>query len=93
MPAAAPGAIASVTATATTGKITVTWTASSDATMYLIQRSVDSGATWTTLKSNQTGLSYTDTAVTKGVTYRYRVRGRNSSAYGPFTTGANVTAK
>ncbi len=86
-----PGAISSVTAAPTAGKITVKWTASSGATMYLIQRQANGGA-WTTLSTAYKSTAYSDTTVTKGNTYVYRVRGRNAEGYGDFRAGMAVTA-
>ncbi len=86
-----PGAISSVTATPTAGKITVKWTASSGADTYLLQRQVDGGA-WTTLATVST-LTYTDTMVTKGTKYAYRVRPKNEAGYGTFKACSAVTAK
>jgi titin len=91
-----PGPISSVTATATSGKITVKWSAASNATMYMIQRRAYAGGAWgdwTTLKSNQTGTSYTDGTAAKGTKYQYRVRGRNSAVYGSYKSCSTVTAK
>ncbi len=88
--AAAPGAIATVTAKAEAGKTTVTWSASSGAKAYIIQRRVKDSADWTTLKSNVTGLSYVDTTGVAGTVYQYRVRGRDGTNYGPFKVSSVV---
>ncbi len=91
-----PGSISSVTASATSGKITVKWSAASNATMYMIQRRAYAGGawgSWTTMKSNQTGTSYTDGTAAKGTKYQYRVRGRNSARYGSYKCCSTVTAK
>ncbi len=88
-----PGAIASVTASAAPGKITVTWTAAEGAAQYIIQRRVKGADTWTTLKSNVTGLSYVDTTGEAGTVYQYRVRGRDGTSYGPFKLSSVVRAK
>ena len=92
--AALPGAIAAVTAKATAapGQITVTWTASSGATAYIIQRRVKGSDTWTTLKSNVTGTSYVDAAGVAGTVYQYRVRGRDGTNYGSFKVSSVVRA-
>ncbi len=84
-----PGAIASVKTTGVTGKITVTWSASTYATMYVLQRQRNNG-TWETLKTNLAGRSYTDTAVAAGGTYRYRVRGRNALGMASYKVGESV---
>ncbi len=88
-----PGTIGSVTAKASAGKTTITWTASSGATAYIIQRRVKDGDAWTTLKSNVTGLSYEDTTGVAGTVYQYRVRGRNGTVYGPFKLSSVVRAQ
>ncbi len=91
--AAVPGAIASVTAAAAPGKINVSWSASAGATAYILQRRVKDSDTWTTLRSNITGLSYEDATGEAGVIYQYRVRGRNGTVYGPFKVSSVVRAK
>jgi uncharacterized repeat protein (TIGR02543 family) len=88
-----PGTIASVTATASVGKITVSWTESEGATAYIIQRRVKDDTTWTTLKSNVTGTSFEDTTGEAGVVYQYRVRGRDGTVYGIFKVSSVVRAK
>ncbi len=82
--AAKPGAIASVTATASAGKVTVSWKASANAVTYLLQRQVYGESAWTTVKSGHKALTYTDTAVAAGTRYRYRVRGVNDAGAGAF---------
>ena len=90
-----PGAISSVTAAASTGKITVTWTASANAAQYVLQRRSYSGGVWSaweTKSSTLTARTYTDTAVAGGTVYQYRVRGRNGSGYGAFKAGTSTKA-
>lgn len=70
---------ASVTATAGSGQISVTWGAVSGASRYQLERSADNGATWTTLLLYQTANSYTDTTVASGTSYQYRVTAFSSS--------------
>ena len=88
----APGAIASVSAKAEAGKITVSWTKSANATAYIIQRRVKDDTKWTTLKSSVTELKYVDTTGEGGTVYQYRVRGRDGSNYGPFKVSSVVRA-
>jgi hypothetical protein len=90
---ATTGTIATAAATAAPGKITVTWTESEGATAYIIQRRVKDDTTWTTLKSNVTGLSYEDTTGEAGVVYQYRIRGRDGTVYGIFKVSSVVRAK
>ncbi len=94
--AAKPGAISSVTAAATAGKISLKWTASAGASTYLVQRrAYQNGAWsgWTTVVSANRTLFCADAKVTKGVKYQYRVRGANASGSGSFKTCSAVTAK
>lgn len=70
---------ASVTATAGSGQVSVTWGAVSGASRYQLERSADNGATWTTLLLYQTANSYTDTTVASGTSYKYRVTAFSSS--------------
>ncbi len=89
---ALPGPVASITAAATAGKITVSWSASDGATGYILQRRVKDSATWTTLNSNVSGTAYADTTGVGGTVYQYRVRGRNSDGYGSFKASGVVRA-
>ena len=57
---------------ASTGKIKITWTKVSGAKSYDVYRSTD-GSNWTLLK-NTTGTSLTNTSVTAGTTYYYKVK-------------------
>ncbi len=94
--AAKPGAISSLTATVTAGKITLKWTASSGASTYLVQRrAYQNGAwgNWSTVVSANKTLTCTDSKVTKGTKYQYRVRGNNAAGAGSFKTGSALTAK
>ncbi len=93
--AATPGAIASLTATPSSGKIAVTWTSSANAAQYELQRRIYSGgvwSSWATVSNTLTATSYNDTAVTGGTVYQYRVRGRNGSVYGSYRNGTSTKA-
>ncbi len=96
VPAAAkPGAIASVTAAAVTGRINVSWRASANASQYVLQRRAQTNGawgSWSNISTTLTGLSYADTAVTAGTLYQYRVRGRAGSAYGAYKVSSSVKA-
>ncbi len=90
-----PGAVASMTATPSAGKITVSWSAAANADTYLLQRRLYAGGVWSswgTLGSSLTARTYEDTTVAGGTVYQYRVRARNASGYGPFKNGTSVTA-
>lgn len=81
--ASAPQAPANVTAAADIGEVAVSWSQPLDGgypiTGYLVERSADDGATWTTLASNvDPGVTtYTDASASAGTTYRYAVTGKN----------------
>ena len=92
MAGSTPGDISKVTVKASSGKITVTWTASSGAAGYIVQRKVKGGS-WENLSTNVTELSFVDKNVKAGTVYQYRIRPRNGSIYGSFKASAEVTAK
>jgi endoglucanase len=54
-------------------RIDLTWTASAGATSYNVKRSTTSGGPYTTIATNVTTTSYSDTSVTAGTTYYYVV--------------------
>jgi fibronectin type 3 domain-containing protein len=77
---AVPATPAGLTATAGTVKVTLAWTASSGATSYNVYRSTSSGGEGATAyASGLTSPSYTDTSVTAGTTYYYKVAAVNST--------------
>jgi large repetitive protein len=88
---AAPVATA-VAATATS--TTVTWPTVTGATSYVVQRSVDSG-TWATVNSptavTGTTQTYTDTGLTAGTEYFYRVQAVNAGGNSQFSPVVSTT--
>ncbi len=62
-------------------------------TGFAIERSADNGSTWTILDSALAAntVSYTDTSVTKGSSYKYRVRAVNSFGESEWTVSSNLT--
>jgi len=77
-----PNAPSSLSANAVTGKkINLKWTdASSNETSFIVQRSTNGGSSWTwstTLAQNTT--TYTNSGLTVGTTYTYRVGSSNST--------------
>ncbi len=54
-------------------KVDLTWNAVTDATSYIIKRSIIAGGPYTTIASGVTGTTYTDMDVTNGTTYYYVV--------------------
>ncbi len=85
--AAAP---ANVKAAATSGKITVTWTAVSGATKYKVRR--HDGTGWADYKT-VSATSLTDTSVTAGKTYKYAVYAYVNGAWGGASAIVSATAK
>lgn len=87
--AALAGAPTALNPTAGNSQVALTWAApASDGgeaiSDYTLEYSADSGATWiTVVRSANTALSYTFTALTNGTTYSFRVSAFNGSGTGP----------
>jgi Glycoside hydrolase family 44 len=73
-----PAAPSGLTATAGTGQVSLSWTASHGANSYSIKRSTASGGPYTQIGTATTN-SYIDTSLTQGTTYYYVVTASNSS--------------
>jgi hypothetical protein len=71
-----------LTATPGSGQIALSWSAVPTAASYSLMRSVVSGGPYTTVASGLTSTSFTDTAVTRGVTYFYCVTADGSTGQG-----------
>ena len=82
--AAVPGKPTGVTAVAGNAQVTLSWVApTGTVTSYKLYRSTTSGGQGTTVyKSALTGSSYTDTGLTNGTTYYYKVAAVNASGTG-----------
>lgn len=77
---------------AASGQITLTWSASTAATSYRIERSLTSGTGYTLLATVAAPtLSYTDTALTPNTTYYYRIQAINP-AYTTTATSPETSA-
>lgn len=84
--AALPGAF-TLSGTAGDAQATLTWTASSGATAYKVERAVGNGA-YTVLASGLSALTYTDTTAVNGTSYNYRVVATNTEG----STSSNIIA-
>ncbi|MBI3813386.1 MAG: fibronectin type III domain-containing protein [Nitrospinae bacterium] len=86
----APSAPTGVTATATSGQVSISWTSVSGATSYNIYWSTTTGVTKTTGTKITGGTSpYTHTGLTNGTTYYYVVTAVNS--YGESSESSQVS--
>ena len=84
-----PSQVTGLAATTTTNtSIDLAWTAPGSngyaVTGYVIERSTDSGSTWSTLVADtqSTSVAYSDTGLTNGLIYTYKVSGINSLGTG-----------
>ena len=90
--ASAPSTPTGVAATAGNTQATLTWTASTGATSYNVYRSTSSGGEGSTAyKTGITGTSFTDTGLTNGTTYYYKVAAVDSAGTSPQSTEASAT--
>lgn len=86
-----PGAPGALSATPGTAQISLTWTAATGATAYRIHRATTSGGPYTTIQSNWTGTSFTNTGLTNGTPYYYVVTAINLVGEGPSSNEASAT--
>jgi chitodextrinase len=87
-PPAAPTGVSATPISST--QIDVTWQASSGATGYRVDRSVDSGATWTTAGTTAGATTFSNTGLTPSRTYWYRIIATNGA--GDSAPSATATA-
>ncbi|MGC3991192.1 MAG: polysaccharide lyase family protein [Chthoniobacteraceae bacterium] len=81
-----PSAPTNVVATPGSSKVTLSWTAATGATSYVIGRATTTGGPYTTIASAATGTSYVDSTALNGVTYYYVI-----ASTGTGGTGVNST--
>src|SRR6185369_11227251 len=87
---AVPAVPTNLAATAGSGQVGLSWSASSGATSYNVKRSTTSGGPYTTIASPTT-TSYTDTGVTNGTTYYYVVSAVDTSGESANSSQVNAT--
>ena len=88
----APSAPTGLGATAGNAQVSLSWTGSSGATSYNVYRGTTAGGeSGTALASGLTGTTYTDTSVTNGTTYYYKVAAVNSSGTSGMSNEASAT--
>ena len=87
-----PAKITSVTATASPGKITVTWPEAENARYYVVARK-PRGGSLSVVESQLFGNTYEDFDVVPGTEYIYRVRGYNGSLSGGAANSVYVMAQ
>jgi fibronectin type 3 domain-containing protein len=85
-----PPAPTGLTATAADHQVALTWNASTGATSYNVYRSTSSG-TEALLVSGVTSTNYTDTGLTDGTTYFYKVKAANSAGLSGFSGEVSAT--
>jgi len=84
-----PAAPTNLVATAGNAQVVLSWTPSSGATGYTVQRSMASGSGYSTI-GNPSGTSYTDSTAVNGTTYYYVVSASNGA--GPGANSTEVSA-
>jgi fibronectin type 3 domain-containing protein len=89
-----PAAPAGLTATAGNASVALSWTASSGATSYNVYRGTSAGGeSPTAIATGVTTASYTDSTVSNGTTYYYKVAAVNASGTSSLSTEASATPK
>jgi hypothetical protein len=87
-----PSAPTGLTATAGNSQVALSWNASSGATSYNVYRSTSSGGEGSTpIASGVTSTSYTNTGLTNGTTYYYKVAAVNTAGTSGQSTEASAT--
>jgi fibronectin type 3 domain-containing protein len=89
---AAPAAPTGLTATAGNASVSLSWTASTGATSYNVYRGTTSGGESTTpIATGITTTAYSDTGLTNGTTYYYKVAAVNGGGTSGYSNEASAT--
>jgi glucan endo-1,3-alpha-glucosidase len=87
-----PGAPTGLAATASSGQVSLTWSASSGATSYSVYRSTSSGGEgMAPIAAGLTTPAFTDTGLANGTTYFYKVAAVNSAGVSAQSAEASAT--
>lgn len=86
----APAAPTGLVATAGNAQVSLTWTASSGATSYNVYRGTSSGSE-TSIATGVTTTSYTNTGLTNGTVYYYKVAAVNASGTSALSSEVSAT--
>jgi fibronectin type 3 domain-containing protein len=89
--ATVPPAPTGLAATAGNGSVSLTWNASAGATSYSVYRGTAPGAEGTTPIGTTTSTSFTNTGLTNGTAYYYKVTASNSAGVSPSSNEATAT--
>ena len=88
---AVPAEPAGLSATPGNAQISLAWTAVSGATAYRVHRATASGGPYTTIQSNLTATTFTNTGLTNGTAYFYVVTATNGVGESPNSNEASAT--
>ena len=87
-----PPAPSGLTAAASYGQVSLSWTASAGATSYNVYRSTTNGGPYTQITSGVTTTNYTDTGLSNGTTYYYVVTAVNVIGESGYSNQAGATS-
>ena len=82
-PATAPAQVVSLTATASSGSVQLSWAGAAGAATFNVKRGLSVFGTFTTIATGVTAHAYKDSSVTNNVTYYYVVSAVNANGEGP----------
>jgi poly(beta-D-mannuronate) lyase len=87
---AAPGGLHTASGN---GEAKIYWTASATAASYHVKRSLTSGGTYTTVGANVAGSEFTDSGLTNGTTYFYKVSAVNAAGESALSSATSASPR
>jgi hypothetical protein len=75
------------------GEAKIYWTASATATGYNVKRSLTSGGTYATIATGVAATEFTDTGLTNGTTYFYKVSATNAAGESPLSSAVSANPR